>query len=112
MSLIKSLYEKLDFAFEEIEKIQKIGGACGSQLMQIDDFLTGQKIKIQRARTYARELMSAEEEKHEKLIEKLQAHKIIEKLKIKQKEQFRKDKNKKINKEVDDLATIRYQSKR
>lgn len=112
MGHIKELYAQYDSTLAESEAIQAKGGSCMPQLAQLNDFLSGQKIKIQKAREKARELMSIEEAKLEILIEKVKAHKILEKLKEKQQEAFRKAKNKKISKDVDDLSTIRYQMKR
>lgn len=105
---IKGLYAALDAARLKSEEIQLCGGECTSKLMQIEEYMLGQKVKIQNERQRARELMQIAEEKHEILIEKAQSYKAIEKLKENKKEEFKKEKNKKEIKEMNDLVAMRF----
>jgi flagellar FliJ protein len=63
------------------------------------------------ARHKARELMQVAEEKLEVLTEKMQEHKLLEKLKEKKREEYRRERNKDMQKENDDLALMRFDSK-
>jgi len=105
---IQKLYSEVDFAREQSESIQLAGGQCRDQLIALEEFINGQKIKINNARSVARELMQEAEELLEVLTIKTQEFKIIEKLKEKKTEEYRKEKIKKQNKDIDDLVITRY----
>ncbi|MCB0350204.1 MAG: flagellar export protein FliJ [Bdellovibrionales bacterium] len=107
---IKKLYASIDDSRAQIEAIQAAGGACSSQINSIELFIEGQILIIARERQRARELMQIEEEKHEVLVLKMQDFKVLEKMKEKKKEEFRKIKNKKIQKNIDDMVTMRFKN--
>ena len=111
LTRIKEMYADLDEARLRAENLQKRGGACLPDLLQIEDYVQGQKVRIQRARQKARELMQVAEEKLEILTEKMQEHKVLEKLKEKQKEEMRRAYNKKQQKESDDISLMRFDFK-
>jgi flagellar export protein FliJ len=112
LAFVKKLYGQIDSARVTADSIQSQGGNFAQALQQIEDFISGQKVKIEFERKKARELMSIEEEKHEVLVAKMQAFKVLEKLKEKQQDQFRKDYNKKLVKDQDDMVTMKFQVKR
>ncbi len=111
MKMIQDLYEGIDRAREQMDIIQSNGGNCAAELDSINYFIDGQKIKIERERNKARELMMIEEEKLEILVGKNKAYKIIEKLKEKRVIEFKKALNKKRAKEIDDIITMRFNNK-
>ncbi len=112
MALIESMYKKIDEARVEADRLQARGGSCAKALQGVDFFISGQKKLIEVARHKARSLMAIEEEKHEILVSKVQDHKILEKLKEKKKIEFKKQKRKLENKEIDDIVTMSFNSKR
>jgi flagellar FliJ protein len=108
MALIQGMYTQIDKSREKSELIQLEGGQCRDELVVIEEFINVQKIKILNARSVARDLMQIAEECLDALTIKTQEYKIIEKLKEKQTEEYRKEKNKKQAKEIDDLVITRY----
>ena len=107
LSKIKKMYEQIDEARLEAEKLERAGGRHVSALVQTEEFILGQKIRVQSERQIVREFMADAEQKHEVLIEKMQAFKVLEKLKEKRREEFRKERNQRIAKEMDDLTIMR-----
>ena len=107
LSLIQQMYSELDNAREMSDQKVALPGAKSTDLVQIADFVEGQKVRIRLAREKARELMAVAEEKHEILIEASQAFRILEKLKEKKREEFKIQYNKKQAKEQDDITIMR-----
>jgi len=107
LTLIKQMYEEIDRARLVAEQHEASGKAVAGPLVQIDEFIEGQKIRIKRAREKARELMVIAEEKHEILIKKMQEHKVLERLKEKKQIEFKKEQNKRLNAKIDDIVTMR-----
>jgi len=107
MAAIKKLYAEIDEARIFAEKRQKTPSAGAAALVQADEFIEGQKVRIKAARERARELMMIAEEKHEILIQKMQDFKVLERLKEKKQIEFRKEKLKQYNEEIDDIVTMR-----
>ncbi len=108
LAIIKSMYEAIDDARVRADDLQSTKGATSHNLVQIDDFITGQGVRIERARQEVREMMVALEEKHEALVEKVKDFKILEKLEAKQKVKFKKEQNKIEQKKTDDLTIMRF----
>lgn len=112
LALIEKMYGEIDEARLMSDQVQVGGGACAERLQSINNFISGHKIRIANSRQKARELMAVEEEKHEILIEKMQAHKILENLKSKKKQEHNRLMKKKEIKEVDDIVTMNFKSER
>ncbi len=107
LALIKRFYEELDNARLLCDQKQSSPGAKSDGLVQIDEYIDGQKIRIRLAREKARELMAVAEEKLEILVDKMQAYKVLEKLKDKKKLEFKKEYKKKQAKDLDDMTVMR-----
>lgn len=107
LAQIQFFYSEVDSARIDIENCQAEGGSQHAHLQMLEEFIEGQKIRIQFARQKARELMQIAEEKHEILTEKMRDFKILEKLKEKQKIAHTKEKNRKMVKDVDDIVIMR-----
>lgn len=108
LARIESMYAEIDDARIRADNTQSSGGKCAEELLLIEEFIVGQKIKIERARHYARELMVVEEEKHEILIEKVKNYKILEKLKERRLEEHKKYLKKKDLKEAEDITIMKF----
>jgi flagellar export protein FliJ len=107
MILIDRLYKEIDDSRIYAVQLNLKGGRCSEELRTVDEFVTGQKVKINLARQKARELMSIEEEMHEVLVEKDRALKVLEKLKEKQKEDHKKAVRRKEAKAAEDLVIMK-----
>lgn len=105
---INRMYGSIDTAREDIAVAQKTGDAHSLQLIHgTEQFIEGQKVRIQRERERARNLMAIAEQMHEKLVEAVKEFKKIEKLKERMKRQYKKEQRKLEAKRVDDLVVIR-----
>ena len=108
LQLINQMYQQMDDSRNRILKLQGEVPANIASIRQNEEFIEGQKIRIQGERMRARGLMAVAEEKQSILIEKAKEHKILLKLKDKRKVQFLKDKRKVEQKRMDDLVTMRF----
>lgn len=104
---IKGYYTSIDNARDRAVSAQVEGGKRAAELVQIEEFIKGQEVRIERARREARELMSVAEEKHEILIERVRDHKAMLKLRERHFEEFRRTRKKLAQKEVDDQMVMR-----
>lgn len=104
---INKMYERIDEVRAEISNTQQIGGKGSSKIVQLEDFIKGQNIKIKNARHAARELMQIAEEKREVLVEKVKEFKMIDKIKEKRKDEYKVARRKKEQKEIDDILIMR-----
>lgn len=84
------------------------GGNQSDSLQQIHEFIKGQEIRIQRQKHIIQLGNKLVEEKREILREKAIDYKIIEKLKEKKLEAFKKDQKTLDQKRVDDMVTARF----
>lgn len=112
MTYIKHLYSEIDNARLESENTHQRGGECAHVLQQLEEYINGQKVRVQSARQKARELMQVAEERLEILVEKNQGLKVLEKLKEKKHQEFKKSVKKKEAKILDDIVTMSFESKR
>jgi flagellar export protein FliJ len=107
LAFIKRLYDEVDQARMMVDERQASQKSTAPALVQIDEFIQGQKIRIKAAREKARELMFIAEEKHEILTLKMQDFKVLERLKEKKQAEFKKEQLKAFNDEMDDLVIMR-----
>lgn len=105
---IESMYERGDQVREEILDLQKHGDPSAvSQILEREEFLRGHRIRIEKLRLEARELLIVAEEKHELLIEAAREKKILEKLKEKKHLQYREWLKQLEVKQLDDITMTR-----
>lgn len=108
LNMIKSHYDSIEDSRSRIANEQSSGNAHAFELIRgFEQFIDGQKIRIERKRQEARHLMVVVEEKQELLIEAAREYKKIEKLRERKLEDFKKHKKRVEAKRVDDLVTIR-----
>ena len=108
--LLESMYSDLDKTRESRATSIKQGGAISSELVSMDFYLIGQEAKIAGQRQILRGLKEILEQKHEILVEKVKAHKSLEKLKEKKKREFVLEGKKKLQKQSDDSVTMSYRN--
>jgi flagellar FliJ protein len=105
---IESMYQRLDEVREEISAAQMRGSAGELELIrEMETFVTGQKVRIERLRLKAQELLMIAEEKHEALIFAAQEHKVMVKLKEKKFTEYRTWLARMEAKELDDVVSAR-----
>jgi flagellar FliJ protein len=110
-ALYKSLYTRLHEAEAESSEIQnsKIGVQI-SKLIELDDFMAGQKIKIAKQREIVINHTTIVEGKQEIYIAAAKETKILEKLKEKKRTEFKKMAAKKEAKMTDEVVVTRFKS--
>lgn len=105
---INYMYQQMDDSRGRILNLQQKQPVDIASIRQNEEFIEGQKIRIQNERLKARDLMVVAEEKQGILIEKAKEHKILLKLKEKRKIQFLNEQKKLEVKRMDDLVTMRF----
>lgn len=106
--LIQQYYESMEKARRDISAFQVSGQAGAlSQILSLEQFIEGQKVRVTNERVRAREFMAKVEEKQEILIEATREHKKIEKLEERMREDYRKEQKRLEAKRMDDLVVIR-----
>jgi flagellar FliJ protein len=110
LSDLEALYVAIDVARSRGHEMQ-VGTSdhrMAPTLQNIDSFINGQKIRIERQRAVIRDLKSTEERMHELLVEASKEKKTLEKLREKHLEEYRAELARKEQAELDDLAIMRF----
>lgn len=108
---IRIMYNEIDNARKSIHELHLQGGNFATQVVQIEGFIEGTKLRIEIEKKKARELMMIADEKQQVLSQKSQEFKMIEKLREKKVEEFKIANRKKEAKELDDLVSTRVKRK-
>lgn len=95
-------------AFQQRHRLETGGGPAGAGLGQIQDFLGGQEILIQRQRAKIQEFETQVERLREILRERAIETKMIEKLKEKRREEYLQERDRREVKEADDQSMMRF----
>jgi flagellar export protein FliJ len=106
---IERMYDQIDESRLLISQTEK--NAKDQQtpvFVSTHEFVDGQKIKIDRKRKEARELMVAAERKLEALIEATREYEVLKRLRERQHVEFKKVEKKRDVKRIDDLVTMRF----
>jgi flagellar FliJ protein len=105
---IDVMYKRLDEVREDILLAQGKGSAEKiEEVREMETFIDGQKLRIERMRLQARELLQIAEEKQEALILAAQEKKILQRLKERRQLEHRQHMNVIEAKELDDLTMVR-----
>jgi len=110
MKELEGLYAQIEQARFRAAALQKAGGAHSTELGQIDDFIRGQKIRIEAKRAELRLLLGEVERCHELLLQASIETKTLEKLKERRLAEFKLKRKKRELKEVDELIVTRARS--
>lgn len=105
---LKRMYGQIDDSRKRALDLGLKGGTQGPALSQIDEFIRGQGVRIERHKLKIRELKTVAEEKQEALIAAAKERKIYEKLREKRLEEFKLLQKKHELKQVDDLVVTRF----
>lgn len=105
---LQKLYDEIDRARERAGDLGRRGGAQAPALAQVDEFINGQNLRIERQREEVRELTAEMERLQEVLVEAAKEKKILEKLKERRWEEFKIRRRKHELKEIDELVVTRF----
>lgn len=108
-TLLTQYVQSIVSARDEASRMQQLGGSLGAGLMQIDGFIKGQEVRIQRQKEQIKEQASLVENLREILRQKAIDYKIMEELREKKKKEFFEEQEKLEQKEIDDLNSMRFQ---
>jgi flagellar FliJ protein len=105
---LNDYYDQVDQARHRSAALENEGGAQSGALISIDEFIGGQKYRIEAQRQAIRELKTEAERRQEILIEAAKETKTLEKLKERQLEEFKLKRRKLEAKENDELVVTRF----
>jgi flagellar FliJ protein len=108
MKILEEMYQLIDSSRLRAGEISSEGGAQTVALSQIDTFISGQKIRIERHRATLRELLGELERRQELLVEAAKERKTLEKLKERRLEEYKLARKKRELKRMDELVVTRF----
>lgn len=103
---INQMYEDMDTYRREIVLAQQ-ATTQPKALASMEVYIDGLKIKIERTRQRARELMMVAEDKQDVFIQRAKEFKMIEKLKLRRRHVFDEQSKKREQKQADDMQVMR-----
>lgn len=106
--ILRQMYQAIDDARKTAFEKQKEGGQTASALSQVHDFVKGQDIRIERQKAKIQECLGLVENLREILRKSAMDYKIIEGLRDKKKQDFKKKVSVKEQKLTDDLNLMRF----
>jgi flagellar FliJ protein len=105
---IENMYRQIDETRLSISRSEQTGSGNDLQwVLSFETFIDAQKVRIQKERLRARELIRDLENKQEVLLERLHDRKIIEKLKERRQQEYLERLARLEQKELDDLNNSR-----
>jgi flagellar FliJ protein len=110
--ILSDMKELVAIARESAYAKQVGGGAMSSALVQVDEFIKGQDIRISRQQSKIQECENRVEELREILRLKAIDYKIIERLKERKKQEFNHDESKLDQKRTDEMNVMRFKSEK
>ena len=105
---LRKMYDEVTASRQRAADLAQQGGAQGASLVQVHEFIEGQKVRILRQREKIQQLMVEAEAKKEFLVEAAKETKTLEKLKERRYKEFKLQVKKKELKEIDEIVTTRY----
>lgn len=109
---LESMNEELKRAFQERERVARLGGAVGGELTSYGEFIRGHKVRIEKQAKVVTQTAAIAEQKRLVLVEAVQAFKVLEKLREKRLAAFKKERRQHETKQIDEMVTMRYQQGR
>jgi flagellar FliJ protein len=104
---LNALYAAVDEARHEVPRMEREGRSAAS-VAQVDEFINGQKIRIERKRGEIRELLAIAEARQVELVEAAKERKTLEKVREKRLDDFKLRRKKHELKENDELVVTRF----
>jgi flagellar FliJ protein len=105
---IEAMYGKIDQTRVLVSEAEKAGETRNAGwVVSLDSFIEGQKIRIEKERLRARELILNVELKEEELVKRLNDRKAMDKLKERRFEEYKEQLERLERSEMDDLTSVR-----
>ncbi len=108
MQKLQDMQQAVTDARDQAFRRQSEGGKTSPALIQVDDFIKGQDIRMERQKDRIKECESLVEKLREILRQKAIDYKIIVELKEKQFQEFKVEKQKREQKIADDMNLMRF----
>lgn len=105
---LERMYAQIDESRARALKLETEGGEKATSLVQIDEFINLQKIRIERHRMKMRELIAEAERRQDLLVEAAKERKTLEKLRERRLEEHAHQAKLAELKEVDELVVTRF----
>ena len=105
---LNTMFELVDHSRQRAGQLNQTGGAQLPELGMLSEFITGQKLRVERQRLTIRELSVEAERRQELVILAARERKALEKLREKRLEEFKKLRKKREEKEMDELVVTRF----
>ncbi len=107
---LKSMENQISMAHARVDSLVKQGGHQGPALVQIDEFIKGQKVLIEIQKEKLQGLEKLVEDKREILRQAALDYKIMEKMRENKFAEYRETRLKNDQKEMDEQAIFRFKS--
>ena len=107
---LNEFYDQVDRTRNDSLSLQKQGGTTAPSLVANENFVTGQKFRIEAQRVKIRDLKMEAERLQDVLLEAAKEVKTLEKLKERQIEEFKKKRRKHEAREMDEIVTLRHKN--
>ncbi len=107
-NLLTQLQDQTRLAYDEVFQAQHSkSGQTSDQLRQLNEFIAGQKVRIERQKAKIQEFINRVEGLREILREKAVDYKIIERLRERKKTEYNDEAARRDQKEMDEIAILR-----
>ena len=106
--VFQNMKSDLDSAQFEVQAVRVSGGKLVGSLISLEEFIVGQKVRIRSQARSVKGLEEIADQKREILVEAAREFKILEKLKAKRYAEFRKLRQKREAKILDEISTQNY----
>jgi flagellar FliJ protein len=107
---LNTMYNQVDRTRLRTVELSERGGAAVPELSLLNEFIIGQRTRIENQRAMIRDLAAEAERLQDILVGTARERKTLEKLREKRLEDFKKARKKKEMKEVDELVVTRFKN--
>ena len=107
---LNEFYEQVDQTRADSLALQRRGGTASPSLVANENFVTGQKFRIDAQRMKIRDLKIEAEVLQDALLEAAKEVKTLEKLKERQADEFKKKRRVHEAREIDEIVTLRHKN--
>ncbi len=108
---LKKMHADWKSSMEEIDQLQQRSSSPLARILYLNDFMSGLKIKIASQRTVIQNFQTITEQKFEVMLGAIKEYEIIDKLKERQFDRFKRVAAKREQKANDEIVVTRYQRK-
>lgn len=110
LDYIDQLYLQIDQTRETIQQKQQQGRG-GAEIQPLEEFIEGQRQRIEQERLKAREFMSKEEKATNIYLEAYKKRKVIDLLFERRRKEFESEQKRKENQMIEEVVTMKYRGR-